>query len=368
VYAAGFQEGTGSYTYGTGVTAMAIFSTTNISNVVLVKYNSSGTALWARTVSAGSGASYFNAVAVDSSGNVYAAGYQWGTGSYTYGTGVTAKGTYSVGNVVLVKYNSSGTAQWARTVSAGSGYSHFKAVAVDSSGVYAAGYQEGTGSYTYGTGVTAKGTSSSNNVVLVKYNSSGTAQWAQTVSAGGSFSEFNAVAVDSSGNVYAAGSQNGRGSYTYGTGVTAQGTYSNDNVVLVKYNSSGDAQWAQTVSAGSSSSYFYAVVVDSSGNVYAAGSQNGSGSYTYGTGVTAKGTSTSNNVVLVRYNSSGAALWAKTVSAGSSYSYFYAVAVDNSGVYAAGYQRGTGSYTYGTGVTAQGRSVGENVVLVKYRN
>jgi hypothetical protein len=206
---------------------------------------------WARSVSAGSNSntSRFYAVTVDSFGNVYAAGFQTSNYIYTYGTGVFAQGASSsnsyghVGNVVLVKYNSSGTAQWAKTVSTGSNFSNFNAVAVDSYGnVYAAGYQCGNGAYTYGTDVSARGTYSGNNnsgynVVLVKYDSSGTALWARTVSGGGNGSQFKGVAVDSFGNVYAAGYQVSNGIYTYGTGVSAQGTYNDaygGNVVLVK--------------------------------------------------------------------------------------------------------------------------------------
>jgi hypothetical protein len=71
---------------------------------VLVKYDSNGTALWARTVSSGNDSSAFRSVAVDSSGNVYAAGCQYYDYTYTYGTGVSAKGTAKYENVVLVKY------------------------------------------------------------------------------------------------------------------------------------------------------------------------------------------------------------------------------------------------------------------------
>ncbi|MDR2576341.1 MAG: fibronectin type III domain-containing protein [Treponema sp.] len=369
VYAAGYQYGTGVFSYGEGVSAQGTYS---FHNVVLVKYNASGTAQWAKTVSAGSRISVFNAVATDSSGNVYAAGYQNGTGAFSYGAGVSAQGSYIGDNVVLVKYNASGTAQWAKTVSAGSdGYSSFNAVAVDSSGnVYAAGFQLNTYTYTYGAGVSAKGTNGGYYVVLVKYDASGTAQWAKTVSAGNGDSYFNAVAADSSGNVYAAGSQYGNGAYTYGAGVSAQRTNSGsaENVVLVKYNASGTAQWARTVSEGSNSSFFYSVVTDSSGNVYAAGRQNGTGVYTYGAGVSTQGTYSGNNVVLVKYDASGMAQWAKTVSAGSDASVFNAVAADSSGnVYAAGYQSGTGVYTYDAGVSAQGTSSSTNAVLVKYQ-
>jgi len=325
----------------------------------------SNPALWAKSVTAGNDYSYFNSVAVDSSGNVYAAGYQSRTGSFTYGPGVSVAGSGS-SNVVLVKYNSSGNALWAKSVTAGTSESRFNSVAVDSSGnVYAAGYQRGTGSFTYGPGVSVAGSGSS-NVVLVKYDSSGTALWAKSVTAGYAYSEFNSVAVDSSGNVYAAGYQGGTGSFTYGPGVSVAGSYDGVNVVLVKYDSSGVALWARSVTAGTDTSWFNSVAVDSSGNVYAAGYQGGTGSFTYGAGVSVAG-SGSSNVVLVKYNSSGTALWAKSVTAGTNWSKFNSVAVDSSGnVYAAGYQSGTGSYTYGPGVSVAGSYSNWNVVLVKY--
>jgi len=365
IYAAGSQYGTGTYTYGSGV---SVAGTSEHENVVLVKYNTSGTAQWVRSVSAGTGISVFDAVAVDSAGNIYAAGIQTDTGTYTYGPGVSVAGTTSGiygDNAVLVKYNSSGTAQWARSVSAGTGISGFSAVAVDSaSNIYAAGYQKDTGTHTYGSGVSVAGTSSGNNVVLVKYNSSGTAQWARSVSAGTDTSYFNEVAVDSAGNIYAAGYQDKTGTYTYGSGVSVAGTSSNRNVVLVKYNSSGTAQWARSVSAGTGYVYsmFNAVAVDSAGNIYAAGIQTDTGTYTYGDGVSVAGTTPSDyNVVLVKYNSSGTAQWARSVSAGTDWSLFNAVAVDSaSNIYAAGGQNGTSTYGDGVSVTGSGS------VLVKY--
>lgn len=134
----------------------------------------------------------------------------------------------------------------------------------------------------------------------------GTARWARTATAGPTGtvgSPYISVAVDSSGNVYAVGAQQGPETYTYGPGVSASGTYSNENVLLVKYDASGVAQWARTVSTGSTSSRFDGVAVDSSANVYVAGYQTGSGTYVYGTGVTASGTnSPGNNVVLVKYD------------------------------------------------------------------
>jgi len=301
VYAAGSQRGIGTYTYGTGVSAAGNFSGGD--NVVLVKYDSNGTALWARTVTGGTYESHFSNVAFDSFGNVYVAGHQNGNGTYTFGEGVSASGSYSGGNnVVLVKYDSGGNAKWARTVSEGTSASEFKSVVVDFSGnVYAAGYQWGSATYTYGSGASATGTASGrNNAVLVKYDSSGNAKWARTVNSGNEVSEFYDVAADSSGNVYVAGNQRGTGTFTYGSGVSATGTSSYYNVVLVKYDSSGTALWARTVLTGAGDSEFYSVAIDSSDNVYAAGYQSG-GVYTYWQGISATGPYSGGNVVLVKY-------------------------------------------------------------------
>jgi hypothetical protein len=83
--------------------------------------------------------------------------------------------------------------------------------------------------------------------------------------------------------------------------VGATGTYAGENVILVKYEPDGIAQWARTVSAGSSSSIFSDVSVDSTGNVYTVGTQLGTENYTYGDGVSGAGTCTFFNLVLVKY-------------------------------------------------------------------
>jgi hypothetical protein len=70
----------------------------------------------------------------------------------------------------------------------------------------------------------------------VKYNTSGTTQWAKTVAEGTNVSAFNSVAVNGSGsNVYALGDQVGTGTFGYGGGVVLTGIGSS-NALLVKYS------------------------------------------------------------------------------------------------------------------------------------
>jgi hypothetical protein len=371
VYAVGQITGTGTYNFGTIAIPVNASGTTAVENIVLVKYDSSGVAQWARTVIGGSSSSLFNNVSVASDGSVYAAGQIYGTGTYTFGPGVTAAGTVNGYNPVLVKYTSSGVAQWAQTATGGLGDSYFYGVSVALDGsVYAAGYIIGTGTYTFGPGVTAIGAYSGGNIVLVKYDSSGAAQWARTVTGAVHNSFFTSVSVASDGSVYAAGYIEGTDSYNFGNSVTAAGPVNvGINMVLVKYDSSGAAQWAQTAMGGSSFSIFFSVSVASDGSVYAAGYIDGTDAYDLGNGVTAKGTYLGNNIIVVNYDSSGVAQWTQNMTSGNGNSVFNGVSVASSGsVYAAGQIEGTGTYDFGTliPVTATGTYSGSNSVLVKY--
>lgn len=321
-------------------------------------------AIWARTVSTAPTDSAFNSIAIDTGGNIYAAGSQFGTGTYTFGAQST-NGANAGNNSALVKYDAIGNVQWARTVTASAGNSVFRAVAMDTSGnIYAAGFQNNSSTFTYTAGITATGNCAGNNLAVVKYNSSGIGAWARTVSGCGSAAQANAVATDSSGNVYVAGFQVGTAVYSY-AGQNAAGTSTFNNIVIVKYSSAGVTQWARSLAGGTNNAQYNALAVDTSGNVYAAGYQMGTGTYTYGM-QPAAGTASGTNAVLVKYDSTGTVLWATTVSAGAAASQFLGLTTDSSGnIFAVGFQTGTGTYTYG-GQSITGGSSATNITLVKY--
>jgi len=361
VYAVGFQNGTSSFTYGPSA---SVAGGGSMGSIVIVKYDSSGTALWARSVSAVAGSCSFSAVTTDSSGNVYAVGRQDGSEMFDYGNGKNATGNSSpTGNALIVKYDTNGTTQWAKTstTSNTSRNSYFNGVAADASGyVYAVGIQEDTGTFNYG-GEDVTGGASINNAIIVKYvAATGAVSWNQSSGAGSVDSSFSGVAVDSSGNVYAAGSQvNGTNSYG-GTGVTGEGP------LLVKYTSGGTGLWARSV-AGGGEAGFSGVAVDSSGNVYCTWDLGGAAEYDFG-GATAKGAySGGTNATIVKYDSSGNALRARSVSEGSDRSSFTGVSIVPGGdVFAVGIHDGSLSFTYGTGVSATGYNDYEHSVIVKY--
>ena len=178
-----------------------------------------------------------------------------------------------------MKYNSSGTKQWTKqlgtfSIDIGIG------VTTDSSGnVYVTGYTGG--------GLDGNTSSGNHDIVLVKYNSSGTKQWTKQL--GTSSGDYgNDVTIDSSDNVYVTGSTGG--------GLDGNTNSDNYDIFLLKYNSSGTKQWTKQLWT-SSGDYGNDVTTDSSGNIYVTGD-------TWG-GLDGNTNSGSNDIFLVKYNSSG---------------------------------------------------------------
>src|SRR6266536_18612 len=180
-----------------------------------------------------------HAIAGDNSGNVYVTGGSHGLGTdLDYGT---------------IKYNSGGQEQWVgRYNGPGNGWDRAAAITVDSSAnVYATGQSLGSGTgFDYAT---------------VKYDSAGQEQWvARYNGPGNGEDDANAIASDSSGNVYVTGVSLGSG-----TG---------SDYDTVKYDSVGQEQWiARYNGPENAGDYAVAIAVDSSGNVYVTGQSWGLG-------------------------------------------------------------------------------------------
>lgn len=133
----------------------------------VAKYDSSFSVQWQRTLPAGAN-DECGGVAVDSSGNVYfAAGVSIGGAGYV---------------IRLVKFNSSGTVQWRRDITAPSGNAVTKFLAIGADGfLYLVGRNFSNQSITF----------------LAKYNQSGVIQWQRTLTWG----LVRGACLDSRGNI-----------------------------------------------------------------------------------------------------------------------------------------------------------------------
>jgi uncharacterized delta-60 repeat protein len=322
---------------------------TSANDITTVKYNSAGQQQWVQRYNgpgnSDDGTNGTNAIAVDGSGNVYVAGWSAGEQNTDY---------------VVIKYNSNGDQQWAQRYNGlGNGYDAPYGIALDSSGnVYVTGSStgDGTGSdYTTikyntdgvqqwvqsyngpGNGYDAAlalavdasgnayvtGTSTAKNglpdCATIKYDTNGNQQWVKTYDGPSNGTDYgNSIAVDASGNVYVTGS--------------SEGSATNRDYLTLKYDSSGNQQWAMTYSsAGNNVDEGRSVAVDGSGNVYI-------------TGVLAysEGKSSTDDWGTIKYSPSGAEQWVQTYNGPAAIAdEAWSIAVDAKGnSYVVGYSHG----------------------------
>jgi len=170
-------------------------------------------------------------VAVDDEGNVAAAGYTFNTGTNL--------------DFAVVKFDRAGTLLWRQTVNGTpNGYDVAMSVAVDNEGnVVAAGSASNSGV--------------NSGFTVAKFDREGASLWQQTVNGGRGGSAYS-LAVDSRGNVAAAGYTNNGPSYY--------------DFMVVKFDADGTLLWQQTLNG--TGNYFdtaFSVALDNQGNTVAGG-------------------------------------------------------------------------------------------------
>jgi hypothetical protein len=270
-----------------------------VNDAFLVKFNSSGVRQWA-SYYGGSDDDRGTYCHVDKNNNVYLAGRTLSTSSIaSSGHQTTHGGDF---DAFVVKFNSSGTRQWA-TYYGGSNIEEHVTCATDTGlNVYLAGTTQSNNNI-FSTGGFQNTFGGFSDAFLVKFNASGTRQWG-TFYGGTLLEEGGQCAVDKNGSVYLGGTTRST------TNISGGGFQNTKNSArdgfLVKFNPNGTRAWG-TYYGGNQDDYGNSVCVDTSLNVYLSG-------FTYSSSDIASGGfqnsfGGSNDAYLVKFNTSGSRLW-----------------------------------------------------------
>lgn len=229
---------------------------TDAQNVVslhyyLFKYDASGNEQWSNTSVVG----IPNAVAADSAGYVYAGGLGLSSSTSTY-----------YDQYKVAKYDPQGNVVWTRQYAIDAGV--VNDLATDSNGNV---YITGGGAPGYRT---------------IKYDSAGNMLWVRTTQIPGKYIWSPYIAADGNGNVYI-------------TGHTESLADPNIDVVLMKYDASGNLLWSKLFDNGGNEAG-QDVAVDSTGNAYVTGWSIGSPS----------------TLFLMKFDQNGNQLWNRPHAAG----------------------------------------------------
>ena len=372
VYVTGWYRSDSTWNVGNSVTLPSRSGTSKQS--FTIKYNSTGTPQWGKTTGGSRGEG--RSIVTDSSGNVYVTGGFNNSSIIDLGNSVTLP---NVGTsqlfTYIVKYDTDGTAQWANAVEATSGSDGY-GIAVDSNGnVYVTGrYRQTSGTTSLGNGISLPQTNSDADPCTIKYNSSGVAQWANGIgtegSSGAGPNYGYGIATDSNGDVYVTGSyyHSGPSAISLGNGVTIPANTSTMDAFIVKYNTTGTAQWANVID--SSQTIGRGIATDSSGNVYVTGIyENHGSSISFGNSVTLPDVTTTPGryIFTAKYDTNGVTQWANALetSTGTSYSDGYGIATDSNGnVYVTGTYIANSDIDLGNNITLPAMTPGNGYVVV----
>jgi hypothetical protein len=238
-------------------------------DVFVWKLSPAGAVVWAKRAG-GSGFDSGSSLALDSAGDVYVTGQFIGTAEFNFG-GVPSPliSDGAAADVFLWKLDSAGVIRVIRQYG-GPENDVGADIAIDAAGsVYLTGYFTGTVDFNpTGAAVNLTSNSAAGDVFVLKLSNFVT-QWAKRAG-GSSFDDGDSIDVDSTGNVYVTGNFQGPADFTSNGNPVTLTSAGQDEVFVWKLDSAGAGVWAKSAgSAGGDVGR--SVVVDSSGNVYVTG-------------------------------------------------------------------------------------------------
>jgi len=262
-----------------------------------VKYSPQGDLLWENTYAgSATGTDYGYALTLDSSGNVYVAGFGNGDNPATF-------------DIFVLKYDADGNSVWTqRWTSPITNYSAYAySIAVDSQGnVFTTGFE--SDGFTDG------------EFITLKFNSAGVFQWATPYNGSTSSIDYaNHIVLDGDGNSYITGWSGGANNL--------------HDMTTIKYDPDGNELWVKRYNGSADDNdYSYWVALDGAGNVYVAGQSVEMGS--------------DNDITTIKYAPNGDEIWVRHYDGPAhGYDAGQAIAVDLDGnAYV------TGNHTTATGL------------------
>jgi hypothetical protein len=246
-------------------------------DIFVTRINANGTHEWTKRIG-GAGNDGASGIAVDTSGNVYVAGYFESTVDFKVDFGGTEVKT-SYGNttdVFVTKINTNGTYGWTKRIG-GTGNDKASGIAVDAyDNVYVAGYFSGSVNFAadFGGEETKASYGNTADIFVTKINANGTHAWTKQMGGAGN-DGASGIAVDADDNVYVAGyfedTVDFKADFGGTESKTSAGVY---DAFVTKLSSSDDYFWTKRI-GGAEDDWAAGIAVDTSGNVYIAGSFRG---------------------------------------------------------------------------------------------
>ncbi len=280
----------------------------NDSDIFVLKLDKDGNFVWAENFgSFGRDIGY--SIITDRYDNIYVSGLFWSTAvDFDPGPNVFNLNS-SKGNIFVLKLDSNGNFIWARNI--GGTYNTRPEITQDNLGnIYITGDFRGTWDYNPGVDVynlTSKGES---DIFVCKLNSNGDFIWAKSI--GGTKEDIAySLAINSQNDIYITGKFEDVIQYNSVQGLSQIVSNGYSDICIFKLNSNGNIIWGKSI-GGISVDEGRAIDIDKSDNVYISGSFAEKVDLNPNTEVFYESTNGSLDIFLLKLNSTGDFIWAKS--------------------------------------------------------
>lgn len=336
---------------GTAAFGCATVNAANTVAGIIAKYAPDGSCLWVRSINTSFYDAWVYGVAIDGQDRIYVTGSCQGTTDF--GNEIILPGSGSLDDWFTARYDTGGNCIWADRIANSPGTSEGRGIALDDEGgIYVTGFA-GSSGYSFGEVVVDNG-GFTRQAVIVKYDSTGTAQWARSTNGttgGRSSARGIAVAGDRlyiTGQVYFAVA-----SYQ---GLPITSTNTTSHAFVLACDLEGEPQWTRSFGGGDNEGF--GVAADSLGNLFMTGRMWGS---LYLPDDTLASVSNDDDALFMGLSSEGTLRWAKTIGSDER-DIGWSVVCDGKGsAYFSAHFNNTVD-AFGTSVTALG---GEDALIMK---
>jgi gliding motility-associated-like protein len=242
---------------------------TGATDIFILKLNSAGKFVWAKTMGGGSWDIGYS-VHVDPIGNVYTTGFFRGTAANfdPNGSGYTMTSA-GMDDVFVTKHNASGNFIWAKQLG-GKGNETGYGITTDAAlKVYVTGFYSDTADFNTGSGTTNLISNGGKDIFVAKLDTAGNLIWAKSIGGPGD-DQANAIVLDPTNHVYTTGEFMNGADFDPNTGsyqLVSQGSL---DIFISKLDTGGNFVWAKSMGGGGGD-FCKSISLDSAENIYTTG-------------------------------------------------------------------------------------------------
>lgn len=310
VYFAGMFQTTADFDPGVGT---ALLESRGAEDIFLAKYTSAGALTWARAFG-GTAADEGMALATDNSGNVYLGGFFSASVDFDPGSGIRTLTSAGDGDIVLAKYDASGSLRWADAMG-GAQLDHInigELIVDQQSGVTVSGQMRGIVDLDPGAAMQPFTSAGNSDVFVARYAQTDGRYLSAFRFGGTGMDGSHSLRLDNTGNVYLAGWITGRVDMDPGAGervLTGTTSGGGTDIYVAKYSPSGTPFWASAVLSNASGTTAFGmatgVAIGANGTLWMTGRFYGTADFSGGVGAAMATSAGESDAFIAQFDSAG---------------------------------------------------------------